>query len=166
MVFFCLSTVTNAALQGLDEMGKPVKNAAVSLVIHVAALFIMLVVFKWGIYSIPVSKIIFAASICILNAHDLRETCGYVQEQRQAFVIPAIAAVIMSIVALLVHLLGVLFIGEMPATVLAVIAAVAVYGVSLVGLGGVTEEELLAAPRGATLVSICRKLHLIRGRYR
>ena len=88
------------------------------------------------------------------------------QEQRQAFVIPAIAAVIMSIVALLVHLLGVLFIGEMPATVLAVIAAVAVYGVSLVGLGGVTEEELLAAPRGATLVSICRKLHLIRGRYR
>ena len=134
--------------------------------IHVAALFIMLVVFKWGIYSIPVSKIIFAASICILNAHDLRETCGDVQEQRQAFVIPAIAAVIMSIVALLVHLLGVLFIGEMPATVLAVIAAVAVYGVSLVGLGGVTEAELLAAPRGATLVSICRKLHLIRGRYR
>ena len=48
VVFFCLSTVTNAALQGLDEMGKPVKNAAVSLVIHVAALFIMLVVFKWG----------------------------------------------------------------------------------------------------------------------
>ena len=41
VVFFCLSTVTNAALQGLDEMGKPVKNAAISLVIHVAALFIM-----------------------------------------------------------------------------------------------------------------------------
>lgn len=166
VVFFCLSTVTNAALQGLDEMSKPVKNAAISLVIHVASLFIMLVVFKWGIYSIPVSKIIFAASICILNAHDLRETCGYVQEQRQTFVIPAIASVIMSIVALLVHLLGVLFIGEMPATVLAVIAAVIAYGISLVGLGGITEEEILAAPKGATLVSICRKLHLIRGRYR
>ena len=46
------------------------------------------------------------------------------------------------------------------------IAAVAVYGISLVGLGGITEEELLAAPKGATLVTVCRKLHLIRGRYR
>lgn len=166
VVFFCLSTVTNAALQGLDKMAQPVKNAAVSLVIHIVSLFIMLVVFKWGIYSIPVSKIIFAGSICILNAHDLREACGYVQEQKQTFVIPAASAVIMGVAALLVHLLGVLFIGNVPATVLAVLAAVAVYGVSLVGLGGVTEEEIRSLPRGSMLVTVCRKLHLIRGRYR
>ena len=109
VVFFCLSTVTNAALQGLDRMAAPVKNAAISLVIHVVALFIMLVVFKWEIYSIPISKIIFAGSICILNAHDLRGACGYMQEQKQTFVIPTIASVIMGAVSLLVHLLCVLW---------------------------------------------------------
>lgn len=166
VVFFCLSTVTNAALQGMDRMSGPVKNAAISLVIHIAALFIMLVVFKWGIYSIPLSKIVFAGSICILNAHDLREACGYVQEQKQTFVIPALASVIMGAAALVVNLLGELFIGPMAASVLAIFAAMIVYGVSLVGLGGVTEEELLAAPKGAALVTVCRKLHLIRGRYR
>ena len=33
VVFFCLSTVTNSVLQGLDDMMTPVKNAAISLVI-------------------------------------------------------------------------------------------------------------------------------------
>ncbi len=166
VVFFCLSTVTNAALQGLDRMAAPVKNAAISLVIHVVALFIMLVVFKWEIYSIPISKIIFAGSICILNAHDLRGACGYMQEQKQTFVIPTIASVIMGAVSLLVHLLCVLFIGEMAAAVIAIIVAVIVYGIALVVLGGITEEEILSAPKGATLVVICRKLHLLKGRYR
>ena len=166
VVFFCLSTVTNAGLQGLDRMAAPVKNAAISLVIHVVALFIMLVVFKWEIYSIPISKIIFAGSICILNAHDLRGACGYMQEQKQTFVIPTIASVIMGAVSLLVHLLCVLFIGEMAAAVIAIIVAVIVYGIALVVLGGITEEEILSAPKGATLVAICRKLHLLKGRYR
>lgn len=166
VVFFCLSTVTNAALQGLDRMAAPVKNAAISLVIHVVALFIMLVVFKWEIYSIPISKIIFAGSICILNAHDLRGACGYMQEQKQTFVIPTIASVIMGAVSLLVHLLCVLFIGEMAAAVIAIIVAVIVYGIALVVLGGITEEEILSAPKGATLVAICRKLHLLKERYR
>ena len=166
VVFFCLSTVTNAALQGLDRMAAPVKNAAISLVIHVVALFIMLVVFKWEIYSIPISKIIFAGSICILNAHDLRGACGYMQEQKQTFVIPTIASVIIGAVSLLVHLLCVLFIGEMAAAVIAIIVAVIVYGIALVVLGGITEEEILSAPKGATLVAICRKLHLLKGRYR
>lgn len=166
VVFFCLSTVTNAALQGLDRMAAPVKNAAISLVIHVVALFIMLVVFKWEIYSIPISKIIFAGSICILNAHDLRGACGYMQEQKQTFVIPTIASVIMGAVSLLVHLLCVLFIGEMAAAVIAIIVAVIVYGIALVVLGGITEEEILSTPKGATLVAICRKLHLLKGRYR
>lgn len=166
VVFFCLSTVTNAALQGLDRMAKPVKNAAISLVIHLIALFIMLVVFKWNIYSIVISKIIFAGAICILNAHDLREACGYVQEQKQTFIIPTIAAVIMSVVSLLIHLLCDLFIGARIATVIAIFAAVFTYGIALVVLGGITEEEILAAPKGALIVTILRKLHLIKGDYR
>ena len=31
---------------------------------------------------------------------------------------------------------------------------------------GITEEELLGMPKGATLVTLCRRLHLIKGEYR
>ena len=166
VVFFCLSTVTNSVLQGLDDMMTPVRNAAISLVIHVIALFLMMVVFKWNIYAVVLSKIVFSGASCILNAHSLRERIGYVQERKKTFVIPAIAATVMGVVAIVVHLLFELFAGARIATVVAVLVAVIVYGAVLVLLGGVTEEELLDMPKGASMVSLCRKLHLIRGQYR
>lgn len=161
VVFFCLSTVTNAALQGMDHMSKPVKNAAISLVIHLIALYIMLVAFKWSIYSIVASKIIFAGAICILNARDLRLACGYVQEYRKTFVIPVISSLIMSGAALLVHLLFELFAGERIATVAALIVAVIVYFICLILLKGVTEDELATIPKGRTIIRILHKLHML-----
>ena len=154
LVFYSLSTVTNTVLQGLDRMMEPVKNAMVSLILHIVSLFIMLVMFKWGIYAVVLSKIVFSLSTCILNAHALRERIGYVQEQKKTFVIPAIASIIMGIVTLVVHLLFELFVGTR--------IAVAVYGVALVLLGGVTEKELSSMPKGPMLVKICKKAHLFR----
>lgn len=166
VVFFCLSTVTTSVLQGLDDMITPVKNSAIALVIHVVSLLLMMVVFEWNIYAVVLSKIVFAGALCILNAHALRERISYVQEQRQTFVIPAAASAVMGIAALVVHLLIELFVGEYVATVIAILVAIVVYGAALVLFGGVSEEELLDMPKGATLVTLCRKLHLIRGEYR
>ncbi len=162
VVFFCLSTVTNAALQGMDHMSQPVKNAAISLVIHLVALYIMLVAFHWNIYSIVASKIIFAAAICVLNDRDLRKCSGYVQEYRKTFIIPGISAIIMSIVALGVHLVFELFAGPHIATVIAVLVAIAVYFVALILLKGVTEAEIKTLPMGTKIVGLFKKLHLLR----
>lgn len=162
VVLFCLSTVTNSVLQGLDDMMTPVKNAAISLVVHIVSLFLMMVVFQWNIYAVVLSKVVFAGAICILNAHALRERIGYVQEQKRTFVIPIIASAIMAVVTLAVHLVFELFAGERVATVIALLAAVIAYGAALVLLGGVTQEEMLEMPKGRTLVSLCKKLHLIR----
>ena len=166
VVSACLSTVTNAALQGLDKMMLPIKNAVISLVLHLVSLFIMMVVFKWGIYSVVISKIVFSGAICVLNAHDLRETVGYIQERKRAFIIPGIASVIMGVMAFVVHLVFTLFLGETVATLIAILAAMAAYGISLLLLGGLTEEELLVMPKGATMISLLRKVHLIKGEYR
>lgn len=166
VVFFCLSTVTNSVIQGLDDMMAPVKNAAISLVLHIVSLFLMMVIFKWNIYAVVLSRIVFSGAICILNAHTLRDRVGYVQDQKSTVLIPSIAAGIMGVAAMVVRLLFELFIGDKIATVIAMFTAVIVYGVMLVLLGGLTEEEMLSMPKGATLVSVCRKLHLIRGEYR
>ena len=162
IVFFCLSTVTNAALQGMDRMSQPVKNAAISLVVHLIALFIMLVVFKWSIYSIVVSKIVFAGLIVILNAKDLYKACGYTQEKRRAFVIPAIAAIIMAVAANIVNFLFSFLIGARAATIVAIFAAMGVYAVALIRLGGINEAELRSVPKGKLLVKILKKVRLLK----
>lgn len=162
VVFFCLSTVTNAALQGMDRMMKPVKNAAISLVIHLVALVVMLVVFKWNIYSIVVSKIIFAAAICFLNSRDLKHVCNYVQEIRRTFVIPSICSLIMGGLSLLFYTIISVLVGTKIATVLAICLAVAIYGITMMLFGGINESELKSLPKGETLARIFKKTGLLK----
>ncbi len=163
VVFFSLSTVTTAVIQGLDDMMTPVKNSAISLVVHIIALVLMMVVFQWNIYAVVMSKTIFALVNTILNDHTLRMQVGYVQETRKTFLLPTIASAIMGLVALVVHLVFQLFTGETLATLLAIVAAASTYGVSLFLIGAVTEADLREMPKGTFIISICKKLHLIQG---
>jgi len=165
VIFFCLSTVTNAILQGLNRMMAPVKNAAISLLTHLIVLVITLVVFKWNVYGVILSKTVFALSMCIMNAHVIRETCGYIQEQKRTFVIPGIAAGIMGIVTFVVYLILNMTVGGYIATIIAVVIAVIVYGISLLLLGGISEDEILAMPKGATIARILKRIHLLKEEY-
>ena len=165
LVFYSLSTVTNAVLQGINRMMKPVKNATISLILHVVSLFIMMVFFKWGIYGVIVSKIIFSLSMCILNAHNIREAIGYKQETKKTFVIPCIASAIMGVSVYLVNLVLSMFISGRIAILIALVIAVVVYAISLLKLGGLTEDEILEMPKGASLLTICKKFHLINDRF-
>ena len=67
VVFYCLSTVTNALLQGIDRMMTPVRNAAISLFIHLVSLLIMLIVFHLTIYAVVISNIVFSLFTEIIN---------------------------------------------------------------------------------------------------
>ncbi len=68
VVFFSLSTVSNAILQGLNRMQVPIVNSTVALAIHVGVLYGMLTGLDLGIYSVVYANILFAALVCILNA--------------------------------------------------------------------------------------------------
>lgn len=165
VVFYGLSTVTNATLQGVNKMSTPAKNAAVSLVIHLVALLVFLIIFKVGVYSIVLSNIVFSLSMCILNSRALRSATGYHQEYQKTFVIPVMAAVIMGVVAYAVHLVVNIFTGNAIATLLAIVFAAVAYGLGLLLLGGLSEDDILSMPKGATLVTILRRFHLLKEEY-
>ena len=100
VVFYCLSTVTNAILQGVNKMSTPVKHGAISLGIHLVGLYIMLIVFKWGIYAVVMGNVIFSLSMCILNAKALVRYAGYRQEFKKTFLLPLSAALVMGMMLL------------------------------------------------------------------
>ena len=162
VIFYCLSTVTNAVHQGLDNMMVPVKSASISLVVHIVSLFVMMVVFQWGIYGVVVSKIVFSATASMLKSHALRQKVGYIQEQKKTFLIPLLASAIMGALSLGAYSLFRLLIGQKPATLVAILIAVAAYGAALVLLGGVSEEEMAEMPKGRLLAKVCRKVRLFR----
>lgn len=162
VVFYCLSTVTNAILQGVNKMTTPVKHGAISLVIHLVALFIMLVGFKWGIYAVVGGNIVFSLSMCILNANALSRATKYHQEVKKTFLIPLGAAALMGIAILGVYKLTGLVLPDKLAIIFTIIVAVAVYGISLLKFGGLSADEIVALPKGTTLLRIFQKLHLVK----
>lgn len=161
LVFYCLSTVTNSILQGLDKISVPAKNAGISLVIHIVSLLIMLIVFKWNIYALVGSNIVFALCMCILNLRAIHKANGHRQEVEKTYVKPLLAAVIMGVVTYAVHLVLDLLIGGRIPTILSILVAVVVYAVSILKLGALSPEDIRDLPQGRKILRICMRLHLL-----
>ena len=170
VVFYSLSTVTNAILQGLNHMDAPIRHAIVALTIHVAVLELFLMVFKMGIYSVVFANIIFALVMCLLNGYAIRRYARYRQEYKKTFILPTVCALLMGAAAYGVYrgIYAVLpqsmmrgRLGMAAVVFPAVAVAIPVYAVLLVRLGAVDREELKGMPGGrrlARLLSRCRLL--------
>lgn len=162
VVFFSLSTIGNGILQGLNRMSVPVKNAAVSLAVHVAALFVLLYGFRTGIYGIVFANMIFGLMMCILNGFSIAKYSGYTQEVKKTFLLPGLAALIMGAVTYgFYRLMLMISSSNTLSCLLAIIVAVAVYFVLLIVLKGVEEDELYDMPMGGRIVRIARRLRLM-----
>lgn len=161
VVFFSLSTVTNAVLQGINRMTSPILNSAVSLAVHTAVLYVMLRVFRLGIYSVVYANILFAALVCVLNGISIARAVRYRQEILKTFLIPALCSAVMGAAAWGVYWLCSKGVGNLVSTAAAIGAAVCVYFVLLIKLKGVDEKELKGMPGGTRLLGVARKLHLM-----
>ena len=162
VVFYSVSTVTNAILQGIDRMRLPIVHALTALVLHLAAMEVMVLVFHMGIFSMVFANILFAVIMCFLNHRSIRKILGYRQEVKKTILLPAAASAVMGAAAVGVYKLIHLGIqSNAVCTLGAVAAAVAVYGVLLVKLGCLDEDELHQMPGGTRLLQMFRKLRLM-----
>lgn len=165
VVFYCMSTVTNAILQGVNKMTTPVKHGAISLVLHLIGLYIMLVFFKCGIYAVVAGNIIFSLSMCLLNAHALKKAIRYRQEVNRTFVIPLEAAAIMGVITFILNFAVGFILPKAVTTLVVLMIAIVVYGICLIKLGGLTADEVVALPKGAMIYKVLLKLHLMQEDY-
>lgn len=162
LVLYCMSTVSNSILQGLDKVSTPAKNAAISLVVHIIALLVMLIVFKWNIYALVGSNIAFALCMCFLNMRAIHTACGYRQEVKATFLKPLLAAVIMGVATYAVYyLLNLAIGGRFIPTLISIMAAVVVYTVSVLKLGVLSAEDICDLPQGRKILKLCKKFHLL-----
>lgn len=162
VVFFALSTMSNGILQGIDQMKLPVRHAFISILIHIPLLFVLLYVFKVGIYGLVIANVLFALVICILNWVRIEKSLNYKQEVKKTFILPLIASLIMGVAAYGVYTLVHSVINSNTISVVAAICvAIIVYGVTVVLMKTMSEEEMLEMPKGRTLLRIAKKLHLM-----
>lgn len=162
VVFYSVSTVTNAILQGVDRMRLPIYHAVVALVLHLIGLEVMMLVFHMGIYSMVFANILFAVIMCVLNFRSLKRTIRYRQEIRRTILIPAAASAVMGAAAFGVYRgIHLLIPSNFVCTLAAIFSAVVVYGLLLVKLGCLEEDELRHVSGGTKLIALFRRLHLM-----
>lgn len=162
VVLYGMSTLTNGILQGMDKMRLPVIHAAISLVLHVGLLVFLVMVGDLNIYAVVWANIFFAFMMCVLNSRSIAKYMRYRQEFVRTFLIPLTASGIMGVAAFGIHKGLITAVkSNTIATLAACAAAVLVYGISLLLLKGLTEEELLSFPKGRMLVKLAKKLRLL-----
>ncbi len=162
VVFFAYSTATNSILQGVNRMRVPVIHGVISLALYLVLDVLLLLFTPLGVYALVVGNMIFPLIISALNWRTLRKELGYIQELDRTFLRIGLCTVFMSVLALLIYR-GMHFLTKSNAISLCVAIALAmvVYFVLLLMFRAVEEEELSEMPKGALLIRLAKKFHLM-----
>ena len=99
VVFFSLSTISNGILQGTNFMQRPLRNAIISLLLHIVTFLVLLYIFRLGVYALVFAHIAFAVFMCILNALSIKNLLLYKQEIAKSFIGTSIAGIFMGLVS-------------------------------------------------------------------
>ena len=162
VILYSVSTVSNAILQGTNNMNLPVRNAAMSLAIHIVFLLVFLNVFSLGTYGLVFANILFALLICIFNALSIKNRLLYKQEIFKTYVMPLICSLLMGAVIFLVYTFLDKFIrSNLVSSIIPMLVAILIYPILLILTRTLTKEELLLMPKGRKLVGVLSKLRLM-----
>ena len=163
VLLYCLSTLTNAVLQGIGKVNTPVIHSAVALVLQAAGLILLLWFTDLNLYALACANIIYSLVMCILNQISVRKHLGYRQEVVRTFIIPFIASLVMGAAAYgIYHGLYMLLPVSRVVLLIAIGIGAMVYFALILLMGGVTERELKSFPKGTMLVHLAKKLHLLK----
>ena len=171
VIFYSISTVTNAVLQGSGHLNIPVANAALSLVIQAVILASLLLFTDMGNSALVVAAIVYSCLMCIMNHRAMKRILGIKRDLHGRLVMPFISAAIMGIFSRLIwqaadHGLSLAGLGDylssMIALMLSVFAAIWIYALLLVRLGCISKTELLQIPKGSSVVKILERTKILR----
>ena len=161
MLLYSLSTVTNVTLQGLGYTLLPVKNAIISLVVHIISLVLLLNVAKIDIYAIPISGMVFALCMCILNYIDLYKKIGYKPEFLITYIKPFVVSFVMGILIFILNYLFANLINYKVLTVLILMISIIFYVILIIKCKIINEEDITDLPLGNKFLKLLKKVKVL-----
>lgn len=170
VIFYSQSTITNSVLQGTGRLMVPVINASIALVAQTVIFVLLLVATPLDNMNLVITRVIYAFILFILNDISCRKRLGLNLDTQTIYIMPAIAAVIMGLVAFVVYFILTLPFGGMSdvsylvnlvATVIAIGAGALTYAAVLVKSGNITESVLDNLPKGNKIKAILKKVKLM-----
>ena len=162
VVFYCLSTLSNGILQGVGRVNVPVKNAAIALVVQTGLLVGLLIFTELDLYALVICLIVYSFFMCVLNSISVRRCIGVKEDLKKMFLLPALSSVVMGVCARGIYEgMALLIDSNVLCLIPAVLAAIIIYFVMILKMGGVSREQLLSCPKGNLIVRFAERCHLL-----
>lgn len=170
VVFYSLSTVTNAVLQGIGRVNAPVVNALIALILQSIVLGFLLVHTDLGDIALCIVTIIYSFVMCILNHFVMVRNLPVRNDLKKTYLYPTVSSLVMGGAAFGIHFLFSYIFSffvksdyfvNLFSTLIAVLFAVFIYFVVLIKSGGASEEDIRRFPKGAGIVSIFKKIRIL-----
>ena len=171
VIFYSISTITNAALQSIGKMNLPLISAGIALVVQTVVLVLLLRFTDLDVRALVLVSILYSVMIFAVNQYYLRRFLGIRQDVRRDYLQPLVCAALMGAAAKAVYYLVSMaaepvenlpkgfYFRNLAATAAALLAAVLVYGYTMVRSGTIRRKDFLSMPKGQSLVRLMEKLH-------
>lgn len=171
VIFYSISTITNAALQSIGRMNLPLISAGIALVVQTVVLVLLLRFTDLDVRALVLVSILYSVMIFAVNQYYLRRFLGIRQDVRRDYLQPLVCAALMGAAAKAVYYLVSMaaepmrnlpkgfYFRNLAAMAAALLAAVLVYGYTMVRSGTIRRKDLLSMPKGQLLVRLMEKLH-------
>jgi len=169
VIFYSQSTITNSVLQGTGRLVTPVVNAVIALILQTMMLVLVLTFTDLSNMALVVTRVFYAFVMFALNDYACRKRLKLNLDIKKIYLNPLIASICMGIVAYAMHFVICYPFGgkdanyfvNLIATIIAIIAAVFVYAAFEIKSGNITRQDLTNFPKGAKIIRLLEKVHLL-----
>jgi len=160
--FVCLLSVTNALLQACGYERMPLYSMLAGAVVKLTSNYILL---HWiGMYGTPVSTFLCYLTATGMNLFFVAKKIGVMPNMGRVFGRPLAASLLCaaSAVGAYAFLTTIIGLGGRIPTLLSILFAVLVYALMIFLIRAVTADDIRLLPKGERLLSVLRRLHLVR----
>ena len=172
VLFYSISTVTNAILQSIGKMQMPLISASIALVMQTILLTLLLRKTDMGVYALVFVSVLYSVMVFAMNEWFLHRYISVETNILDMYIKPFVGAGLMGFLttglyALLYTLLRIggvesMYKRNLIAIGPSILFAVVFYLFIMIRMGAITDEEILIVPGGSKLRKILYRLRFFR----
>lgn len=163
VVLYTVSILFNTIIQSVHKMMLPVLHSGIAILLDVIILFLLLQFTDMGVYALVIGNLALPVVVILLDWIVLKRDLALKLDWKRSLILPTLSSLIMGVLVYLSYRgLMTLLHSNTIAVILAILAGIISFFLSLILFRGISEDELYNVPKGALLVRVFKKLRLMK----
>ncbi|WP_312651019.1 putative polysaccharide biosynthesis protein [Aminipila sp.] len=161
IVFLCIAQTMAGTLQGLGRPGIAVWGLAAGVVVKCVSTFVLTGIPELNVEGAAIGSTLGYITIGLINFAAVKKLTGITFDLKLSIWKPLISGIVMFVLVFGTYRCFAGFIGNSLSTVVAIGIGAAVYGIMLLKIKAIEENEIVMLPKGGTLVKLFKKCKLL-----